>query len=410
MDFARTFSAMLRPFLGILSLVAAANAQLTLPGSPARPAPPSAPVPFTAPTPTVPPIAKPIIPGLEPPTSVPAVAPVPGLNVPPLSPPVATPAADSLSEARIGNLVQTSADDLVFVQTDVGQGSGFVCNLYGKRVLLTNQHVIEGCASLRFTNLAQAQMKTGAARAAVAHDLIAFDAPEATSAFDGCTDVLQTAAVGDDVVVLGNTEGAGVIKPLSGKLVAVGPNLIEISSEFLPGNSGSPIIHLRSGKVIGIATFATIRKVNSLTGEASSSVRRFGYRLDTVQKWQPVNWQIYGAEAAAAKKATQLSESIIRLLVDLRNRSFNPAHHTEPRLRPALRELGALSPQSSLTAIDRTRAAHNFIRELRNVVQRDVEDLRNRVQYDFFQREVAEESKFRAEIFTGLTEAMKRFE
>ena len=210
--------------------------------------------------------------------------------------------------------------------------------------------------------------------------------------------------------MLGNTEGAGVIKPLAGKLVAVGPNLIEISSEFLPGNSGSPIIHLRSGKVIGIATFATIRKVNSLTGEASSSVRRFGYRLDTVQKWQPVNWQIYGAEAAAAKKASQFSESIIRLLVDLRNRSFNPAHHPEPRLRPALRELGALTPQSNLTAIDRTRAAHNFIRELRNVVQRDVEDLRNRVQYDFFQREVAEESKFRAEIFTGLTEAMKRFE
>ena len=54
-----------------------------------------------------------------------------------------------------------------------------------------------------------------------------------------------------------------------------------------PGNSGGPIIHLRSGKVIGVATYATCS--DKLSGEKAA--RRFGYRLDTVALWQHIDYK-----------------------------------------------------------------------------------------------------------------------
>ena len=303
--------------------------------------------------------------------------------------------------------MQSAGESLVFVEGGQGNGSGFVCSLYGKRTLLTNQHVIEGNPSVRFTNLNQAQVTTGAARAATGHDIIAYDVPDFVPALEPILDFSQSVLVGDDVVVLGNTEGARVIKPLEGRVVGIGPNLVEISNEFLPGNSGSPIIHLKTGKVIGIATYALIRKVNSLTGETQPSVRRFGYRLDTVQAWQPVDWRIYQAEAAARKKIAEFSAAMIDFLLDMRSGRFDPARHTDGRLKRALAELDGVN-RSGTVRVDRMRMVHNFIRELRNVSQRDVQDLKPRLFYDYFKRELDDEAKFRAELHQGLGEALQR--
>jgi hypothetical protein len=257
--------------------------------------------------------------------------------------------------------------------------------------------------------LAQSEIKVGPARAAAAHDLIAYDAPDAVSSLDSTIDFGQTVLVGDEVVVLGNTEGARVIKPLLGRVLAIGPDLVEISSEFLPGNSGSPIVHLKSNKVIGVATYAIIRKVNSLTGTNEPSVRRFGYRLDSVQSWQPVNWPIYQAEAFAAKRVSDFSSAIIDLLVDLRSGHFDPSRHRESRLQPAVGQLATLATRKNMNQTDRLNLVRSFLADLRNVAQRDVEDLRPRLRYDYFQREVAEEGKFRTDIHTSLGEAIKKF-
>ena len=71
----------------------------------------------------------------------------------------------------------------------------------------------------------------------------------------------ENASIDDDVVVLGNAEGGGVINTIKGKIVGVGPNLVEVDAAFVPGNSGSPIIHLKTGKVIGVATYLIIAQI-----------------------------------------------------------------------------------------------------------------------------------------------------
>ena len=317
--------------------------------------------------------------------------------------------SDPGNDARAAELVREAGEKLVFAESNGGRGSGFICKLDGKYVLMSNQHVIGGNPNVRFTTLSQTALKPGGARAAVGHDLIAYDSPGAFAAFEVETNVLQNVSVGDSIVVLGNMEGASVIKPLHGKVVAVGPNLVEISAEFMPGNSGSPIVHLDSGKVIGVATYAIIRKVDSLTQSGPGSVRRFGYRIDSVKNWQPIDWSIYQTEAAAISRVSEFSASIIRLLGDIRRGRVNGANHSDSRLKPAINELEPLY-RSGLNANDRKRSVQGFLRMLRNAVQRDVEELRARLRYDYFQREIAEESKFREEIYKGLGEAIGSIE
>jgi hypothetical protein len=368
---------------------------LNAPVSPtAPPATPPAPIPGGAAS------TRPTLPGVPPTTTAPTLFPT--------VPPIATIPAleDPASIARGAELVREASENLVFVESPDGKGSGFVCKMNGKNVLVTNQHVIAGNPAARFTTLGQTVLKPQAARAAAGHDLIAYDSPGAFSAFEMETDVLRNVSVGDPVVVLGNTEGASVIKPLHGKVVAIGPNLIEISNEFMPGNSGSPIVHLKSGKVVGVATYAIIRNVDTLTKSGPGSVRRFGYRLDSVQQWQPVDWATYQAEAASVGKVSAFSQAVMSLLIDLKRGPLNPARYTDARLKAAIAELAPLYTRTGVNIVDRKRFAHNFLRVLRNSVQRDVEDLKTRLRYDYFQREIAEEAKFRSDIYKGLGEAM----
>ena len=360
----------------------------TIPGLPGDPAMPAAPAAPAAPNVPVATILEPTPFGTSP---APAVAPAVPDN-----------------DARIAELMQLANERLFLAEGTEGSGSAFACIQGGRRYLYTNQHVVSGNPQTRFNGLVSEGLRVGPAQAAVGHDIIRYQIDATVPAFELLDDYMQNVRIGDDVVVLGNTEGARVIKPLAGRVLGLGPNLVEISAPFLPGNSGSPIVHLKTGRVIGIATYAVIRSVNSLTGQQDPTVRRFGYRLDSVAQWQDVAWPEYQAEAAAMKKVTDFSGSIIALFQDLKNRKFNPANHPDSRLRPALMELEPLMGRSVLNASDQLRMVQKFLGAMRNVVQKDVQDLQPRLRYDFYRKAIGEEVKFRDEIYKGLGESMQR--
>src|SRR6185369_11606078 len=160
-------------------------------------------------------------------------------------------------------------------------------------------HVAAGAKGAMFKTLEGAQVQIGAPAVAVGHDIFLMALRPVEAPLQIMTGVDEHAAIGDEVVVLGNAEGAGVINTIKGKIVGLGPNLVEVDAPFQPGNSGSPIIHLKTAKVIGVATYLTIRKYDSATREAVKApiVRRFGYRLDSVKKWEPVTWPSFYAQA-----------------------------------------------------------------------------------------------------------------
>ena len=335
---------------------------------------------------------------------------VAGLRAGAVAPPLPMPEATipSASSAELGKLVRDFSASLVFIEGAGGVGSGFICRTKDGVALLTNQHVVAGVSRIRFTRTDNAAIETGAISAAVGHDLIRFVTPEIPRPLIASDNVEADAQIGDEIVVLGNSEGARVIQPLSGKLVGIGPDRVEVSAEFLPGNSGSPIIHVKSGKVIGVATFLVRGQFPEFTDSQQARTRRFGYRLDSVKQWQSVRWAAYQTEKAELNKVATLTRDISRLIDDLSGDSkLVTAAHSNPVLSRPVRELSTALSNRTLSPADRNQAVGRFMASMRTITQSDVAAARPALTYDFFRRDLAEHSEVRERMYQLFDNVLK---
>lgn len=304
-------------------------------------------------------------------------------------------------------LTRELSNSLVFVEGQSGVGSGFVCAFGLGKFVVTNQHVVAGNPSAKFTLLDRSPIRTGQVAAAVGHDIMSFALLSDAKAIEIMTDVEKNASIGDEVAVLGNADGDRVIKPIVGKLVGIGPDRVEVTAQFVHGNSGSPIIHVKSGKALGIATYATVQKVDSITGKPKSQpeVKRFGYRLDSVKQWQPVVWPAYTADFNAMQKVKSRTDDFVKLVVTGR---LNAADYGDPAIRNPLERFANAALGKGLIKTDRLTAAKDLTNSLRTSCDTDIAQAQAQVKYDFFRNQLEEHEQFRKELHKGFDELMKR--
>ncbi len=162
-------------------------------------------------------------------------------------------------------------------------GSGFVAVLDGKTYLFTNQHVILGTDTIRFKTTDGQELHPRSVELAASRDIARLLLPDGTDGFG----ISGKMAIGAPIAVFGNSEGGGVATELYGKITAVAADVVEVSADFVAGNSGSPVLNLDK-EVIGIATFVRFH----LDDEDGSKTRRFCYRL-AGNEWETVNWKKY---------------------------------------------------------------------------------------------------------------------
>jgi hypothetical protein len=314
-------------------------------------------------------------------------------------PPSTTSEPPTVATGEIGRMIQENKGSLVFIEGGGGAGSGFVCQTKDGTFLLTNQHVMAGMQAPRFTRLDSMAITAGAGAAAVGHDLMRFALQTESNPLVAMSNVDAEATIGDDIVVLGNAEGAKVIQPLAGKLVGIGPDRVEVSAEFVPGNSGSPIIHVKTGKVIGIATYLIQRRYTELTNSNEAKVRRFGFRLDSVKQWQPLNWQAFQQDKTVMDRVESTSQDIMRLIKVLQgDKRISAVSYTNSAISRAVGELDAVFAAKTSVA-DRTRALQSFFSTVRAATQADIIQARPTLRYDYFARALADETQFREEMY-----------
>lgn len=313
----------------------------------------------------------------------------------------ATPAVSPETQTLSSALVKTYRNSLVFVTGSNGAGSGFFAKYATGNFLFTNAHVAAGVKGATFKTLDGTEVKVGAASSAVGHDVFLMAATTNGEPFEIMKDVDQNTTIGDDVVVLGNAEGAGVINTITGKIVGIGPQLVEVDAPFQPGNSGSPIVHLKSGKVIGLATYAVIHKYDPLTKQPIKDpvIRRFGYRLDSIKSWQPANWQTFFAQAAEMESIEQLTTDLANFLNDLAStkKGIHPALHSNPAIKNRL-DAWLADRTKRLSPRDAATANESLISYLKIACQTDIAAARQHITYDYFQRALANQQKEREEI------------
>jgi hypothetical protein len=308
---------------------------------------------------------------------------------------------DWFDKGSAPQLTRQFSNSLVFVEGKSGAGSAFVCDIGGKKFVVTNQHVVAGNPDTKFTLLDRSAIQTGQAAAAVGHDIMTFALLSDAKAMELLTDVEKNAAIGDDISVLGNSNGDRVIAPIPGKLLGIGPDRIEISAELVPGNSGSPIVHIKSGKVIGIATYAMVRRIDSITGQPKEppEVKRFGFRIDSVKKWEPVAWPAYTAEFQTLAKIEVRTAELLKLL---RTRRLDAESYTDRAIRNPLERYANAGTSIGLFKPDPLSAMKELLNTLRSTCNTDITQALAVIRYDRFRGSLAEHQALRAEVYKAL--------
>ena len=176
------------------------------------------------------------------------------------------------------------------------RGSGFVVKVDGDYYLYTNKHVLDGGNPFVGTMEDGTHLKFDMLQIARNLDIARCRLRNVPDNVVSWLEMRQRPlSMGEDIAVIGNSDGAGVQTILDGKVIGIGPDIFEISAEIVHGNSGSPVLD-RLGNVIGIATFAidgsdandSIKQDTRFAG-----VRRFAIKLTSTIQWQTVNPNTY---------------------------------------------------------------------------------------------------------------------
>ena len=186
-------------------------------------------------------------------------------------------------QAQLGDPFETAAPSLAIVTTHSGTGSGFILEMDEKKYLITNEHVLRGGKPVTARLLSGDRLVFSTLEVADQCDLVRLLLIDQTVA--GLQMAIDQPTIGDAVSVFGNSEGSGVVTAISGKILGIGPDRIEVDAAFVRGNSGSPIL-LQDGTVLAVATYVERGAHASdwiKSGTRFTKPRRFGMKLDNVE-------------------------------------------------------------------------------------------------------------------------------
>lgn len=180
------------------------------------------------------------------------------------------------------------------LKSEKGRGSGFFTSIAGMDVIFTNNHVILELEDVRIYDINGAEYEYDKVYCSPDRDLAVIPVsrtnhgPMPNLKIFGNPDMLKPGAA---VSAYGDSLGDGVIVEVKGVFQGIGPQVIEVSAPFVPGNSGGPVIAKASGEVIGVSTYCRIiqRSNPALAGSRFAprtaykpAVRRFATRIDDI--------------------------------------------------------------------------------------------------------------------------------
>lgn len=200
-------------------------------------------------------------------------------------------------------------DSVVMVRAGNGQGTGFVAVEDGKHFLFTNTHVLMGGKPVICKTLSGTVIELGSLFVSNNRDLAKFEVNDFPG--EGFTIASEMPEIHSEIQIFGNSDGAGVVTQLDGKILGIGPELVEVDAAFIPGNSGSPILTPEQN-VIGVATFLTrYADEEDWTKKDSrfNEVRRYGVRLDNVE-WIEMDLGAFHKRAALLADLSEMMDQI----------------------------------------------------------------------------------------------------
>jgi V8-like Glu-specific endopeptidase len=215
---------------------------------------------------------------------------------------VTAPAAPASANRPVPTVKLTDAQAaaVVLIKGDNTEGTGFLVKMPEGPAVITNIHVISNNPHVTITTNSGAVIAPLSFEGATDRDMVMIQIKDDHYSYlDLATDIAGTVQPGDEIITPGNSEGGEVMLNTDGKVLGIGPQRIEFDNPVYHGNSGGPVFHVKSGKVIGVVTEAVKVDITDEVDKASfasrqsaigNSMRYFGLRVDNVPKWEPYDW------------------------------------------------------------------------------------------------------------------------
>jgi len=192
---------------------------------------------------------------------------------------------------------------LVVISSKQSNGSGFIGEMRGKTFLITNIHVLGLAKEATIKTLDGVTLNLSSdAYISKERDIAIVPLKWGGDTFLVSESIKDDQLkIGNQVTLMGNSDGTGVATRLRGAVDGIGPEELQVSAKFVPGNSGSPIVANNSGKVVAIASYMRDLSDRSKWTEDSEldDIRRFGYRLDGEIEWGKISLQKLYEQAEA---------------------------------------------------------------------------------------------------------------
>lgn len=308
---------------------------------------------------------------------------------------------------------------IVLIEGDGGTATGFMTKIRDVDFVVTNLHVLGGNRKMAIKTLGGEEIPMIGVFGAAGADIAIIRIGSGKGDLKLAADVLKTSKIGDNVVVVGNRQGGGVATQTSGRILGVGPTRIEVDAHFEPGNSGSPIVNLTSGEVIGVASYSETRRVD-VEEEGGSSARTdkksdapktekrwFGYRVDSVTKWEAIDLAKWNAQEARIEAFREMSEALVAVL----RLEFNKARR-HPRLNSLISNFEAKMRSVGGTGLVAATEVKDLFRVIRSISEDGVNDLKNGDYYDYYRTSLYWETSIPAQLDyrKDIVEVLKKYE
>jgi hypothetical protein len=180
--------------------------------------------------------------------------------------------------------------------------------------------VLANNPNIKITTSTGATIMMLSAKGASDRDLAMLSIKDAGYSYlDLAGDISKTVQSGDQVLTPGNSQGGEVMLNTNGKVLGIGPERVEFDNPIYHGNSGGPVFHVGSQKVLAVVTEGMAVDLTDSLDKASfasrqsaisSKMRYFGLRLDTVPSWVPLDWNRFQAETAFLDNFNKQSRSL----------------------------------------------------------------------------------------------------
>lgn len=306
---------------------------------------------------------------------------------------------------------------LLVVEGDDGVGSGFLAEIKGRYFIVTNIHVIAGNNNIRFSTAEGDEIKHPANFfISRDRDIAIFPIEKPEQFYQTSESITDLADIGDLVTVYGNEGGASVVTRLQGKINGIGPDRIEVDAEFIPGNSGSPVIHRETGTAIGIASFLIeynldekdrkrgrdresenedrgsrySRNPEEVEPDSYEETRRFAERLDKEKDWEKTNLVTLKQEAQKLEDYTETVLGVMDVSMGImeEKRIISAAKAREP-IRWRIEEFHRIYDNSRRPGSDgNLRALEGLKRNLISDMDSDYQNSMKSIRSGYFKREL----------------------